>query len=325
MKHEGTLLLEELTDAGWDPFHPSTECRLATARPHMPRVLGDLPRRSLHWHVATLQLMRTFGRGRRVPRERRHMLMKAAVLYVLAWERGDSFTPADAEQTYVEVDRWRFLILRPMQELLSKANPREVLANPWQFEPAFTDFTLTLDLDLVDVEDDAEKMSLGRGMHEEGTLHPKTTPPTSPRELEEYFDFVTTDHKTVSFFDEQGKLRLIPERIKTRLDSLIGRQQKPSDRESSLELVSEPAAENTELLAVDATLDIAKVRQVIAVRRQQAPPGSCRAHVLEHLERLVQGEVSLRELAKEKRVSSSALHEAYQGEIAAVRAALRVA
>ena len=76
-------ILDDVAQAGWNPFNPSPECRTATWRPAMSDRLAPLDVMGIHWGLVTLQLFSRFARGKAWSLERAQQLRGIAVLFVL--------------------------------------------------------------------------------------------------------------------------------------------------------------------------------------------------------------------------------------------------
>jgi len=320
-------ILDELQQAGWDPFEPSEECRTATARPPMSVRLGKYDIMGIHWCLVYLQLVRKFGRGKSWRGERGKQLMFVAVVFVLKQVTlRKPLTPQTAESLGRRLDRWLNEVYLPARERMQQAAEAgvDVVAEQAQFEPAFSMMYHEHKLGIVDIDSHVKTMALARAMHEEDTLTPREIVPTSLDELDAYFAMLC-DGRGLVRMDGDGKLRLCAKEVKSALDAEFGREKK-DERSCELEPAQEPTGSPGAVIEeVQVRLDVQAIRGALAERRSRAKPGSARAHVLAHFERLVGGDTTFRELGQEVGMSASALEEAYAEETKAIAALIRAA
>jgi hypothetical protein len=319
-------LAEELVAAGWDPFHPSDECREATKIPPMFDWLSEMDRFGIYHDYLTLVLTSRFARGTRDGDPRWKELTDIALF--LALMRSDlknQITPELVHEWAAELETWRVEVLRPavirLDGVPENELPRELRDNWRAYEPAATLAYCHANMGLVRTEVDRQLMSIGRSMHEADSTEPKEIVQTTEAELRAYHAWLTTTG-TVARITADGKIEIDPLLVKTRLDSKLGRVVQAKGGTPA----PEPDQDLEDLIAALASFEQADVvRRIRDARLADAKPGSARWHVLRHFDELVNGETTFRDLATTTELSPSALQEAFTDEKAAIRRLLEAA
>ena len=141
--------------------------------------------------------------------------------------------------------------------------------------------------------------------------------------------------------DAAGSVQLKPVAVKTALDGKLTRTGCGPDsveartvpgtdhvgaEESFDPSMREAGRDEVDPLANLADLDLVRrVREIIEVRRASAHQGSGRWWILRNMAELMSGRARISDLVAASGLSDSALHEAYQCELAAMREAFRAA
>ncbi|MFN0009299.1 MAG: hypothetical protein ACKVXR_15455 [Planctomycetota bacterium] len=319
-------LQQELQRAGWDPFDPSEECRKVTELPAMPDRLREIDRLGIYHNYLVLRLFARFARGTKDGDPIRRQLDAIAVYFALRrtnlWE---GLTSEVAEKWAQKIARWREEVLKPADERMCQADPNEVMRNPGGYEPAFTHTRLTVNMGIVDVERDAEMLSLGLAMHEEDSSRPKQPrKPATREELAAFHAFLTEQGNTIARISDAGMIEIDPLLVKKWMETRVEPVVQPEGHGLAEVVLPDPDLEEIqEALAVAEQVDV--VRQIRDQRLEQAKEGSACWHVLHCFFELAQGDLSLRALSERVGISKSVLHDAFKAEREAIARALKAA
>lgn len=161
-------------------------------------------------------------------------------------------------------------------------------------------------------------MARARAAQEEGTIFPRTVEELSYAELIGHFDLVTKTHAVTAFGRDDGKLRLSVKLTKAAFDHHFGRMKRPRRRSLPQDDALSDGSEDVRP-AIELSEAIAALREVTQERLDRSKPDTGRWHVLQNLEELLLGTLTLEALAKKTGLTDGALSAALKVELTALR------
>ncbi len=332
-----------LDSSGWNPLEPSPESLAATRRPAMPTHLSELDRLGIHRKLVHIDLLRRFY-DRLPTANHQHelrFLLTAATLHALR-ESGRDLRALSKEHysdTLATLHRWEHTSLLESEERLNSARVASpMLLRPDgiypEFEPMFTYSRLLFESDSTDFAGNCRSAEQAMRLGERrGRLSADPSWLASDlaglkftdAEVGELLDVMTSKNQAQHLFHvtRDGKFRLGARDARDAIESVIGavepvRQAQSDQLSDDVDLQDASNRDPGEDLA--AQDELARVRQWLRDRCDDAAPGSPDAIVAENFERLMAQGLSIRELAKETGAPRSTLDRAAERLRAALAA-----